>query len=265
MTADRSAWKQRDTVTSVALVGGVAIAALLLWEAVVWKFQLPKALLPTPRQCFAAAIEHRGVLIRGTFSTGIAAVAGLMAAVLVGSVIGVAFSQSRRVRLAFFPYVILLQTVPIVAVAPLLIIWSGYTFRTVVIVTVIVCLFPIINGVTFGLLQIDRDLSDLFRLYGANRRTRLLRLQIPSAIGQLMLGVKTSSGLAVIGAIVAEFFVGNGTKYDGLGTLMTGWQALLKTDALIAALMASAALGLAMFAAVHAISEKLLARWTQAR
>ena len=158
---------------------------------------------------------------------------------------------------------ILLQTVPIVAVAPLLIIWSGYTFRTVVIVTVIVCLFPIVNGVTAGLLAIDRDMSDLFRLYGADRRMRLSRLQIPSAIRDLMLGAKTSSGLAVIGAIVAEFFVGNGTNYDGLGTLMTGWQGLLKTDALIAALVASAALGLALFAVVHWTSEKLLGRWTR--
>jgi NitT/TauT family transport system permease protein len=263
MTADRSGLSQRDATTSAALVAGVAVTALLLWEVVVWHFELPKALLPTPRQCFAAAIQERGALIRGTFSTGIAAVAGLLTAVVLGFLIAVVFSQSRRIRLAFFPYVILLQTVPIVAVAPLLIIWSGYTFRTVVIVTVIVCLFPIVNGVTAGLLAIDRDMSDLFRLYGANRRMRLSRLQIPSAIGDLMLGVKTSSGLAVIGAIVAEFFVGNGTKYDGLGTLMTGWQALLKTDALIAALIASAVLGLAMFAAVHWISEKLLGRWTQ--
>jgi NitT/TauT family transport system permease protein len=155
--------------------------------------------------------------------------------------------------------VILLQTVPIVAVAPLLIIWSGYTFRTVVIVTVIVCLFPIVNSVTAGLLAIDRDTSDLFRLYGASRMKRLTRLQIPSAIGQLMLGTKTSSGLAVIGAIVAEFFVGNGTSYDGLGTLMTGWQALTKTDALIA----SAILGLALFGSVQLVSATLLRRWTR--
>ena len=250
--------------TSIALVAGVAISILLLWEAAVWYFDLPKALLPTPRQCFNAAVTHRNALLKGTFSTGVAAATGLLVAVVLGSMIAVTFSLSRMIRLAFFPYVIFLQTVPIVAVAPLLIIWSGYTFRTVVIVTVIVCLFPIINGVTTGLLKIDRNLSDLFRLYGANRRMRLLRLQIPSAIGHLMLGVKTSSGLAVIGAIVAEFFVGNGMKDDGLGTLMTGWQGLLMTDALIAALIASAMLGLAMFATVHWISEKLLRRWTLA-
>jgi NitT/TauT family transport system permease protein len=155
----------------------------------------------------------------------------------------------------------MLQTVPIVAVAPLLIIWSGYTFRTVLIVTVIVCLFPIVNSVTAGLLSASGEASDLFRLYGASRWQRLRRLQVPSAVPHLMVGIRTSSALAVIGAIVAEFFVGNGTSYDGLGTLMTGWQAMMKTDALIAALFASALLGLAMFATVQLISSVLLKRW----
>src|SRR5690606_16611686 len=137
--------------------------------------------------------------------------------------------------------------VPIVAIAPLLITWSGYQFRTVVMVTVIVCLFPIVNSVTEGLLAIPRDWNDLFRLYGASRIQRLLKLQLPTAIPYLVLGTKTSSGLAVIGAIVAEFFVGNGSNYDGLGTLMTGWQGFQRTDALIAAIFASTLLGLFLF------------------
>lgn len=253
----------RDAATAAMLVIMVAVFVLALWEMTVWVFGLPKALLPTPRQCLAAAIANRQALLRGTFSTGLAAVVGLLAAVVLGTLIAVAFSQSRRIRLAFFPYVILLQTVPIVAVAPLLIIWSGYTFRTVVIVTVIVCLFPIVNSMTTGLLTIDRDAADLFRLYGASRWRRLLRLQFPSAIGSLLLGTKTSAGLAVIGAIVAEFFVGNGLpNYDGLGTLMTGWQAMIKTDAIIAALFASAALGVALFGTVQLVANTLLRRWT---
>lgn len=264
MTSDQSGFNLRETKSSAQLVVGVAISTLLVWELVVWFFELPKALLPTPRQCLAAAFHERKDLIIGTFATGVAAVAGLVTAVVLGSLLAIVFSQSRRIRLAFFPYLILLQTVPIVAVAPLLIIWSGYTFRSVVIVTVIVCLFPIVHSVTAGLMRIDRDASDLFRLYGAGRFKRLTRLQIPSAVGHLMLGTKTSAGLAVIGAIVAEFFVGNGnSSYDGLGTLMTGWQMMVKTDALIAALFASAFLGLALFGTVHLISVTWLGRWTR--
>jgi NitT/TauT family transport system permease protein len=245
------------------MVVAVAIVGLLGWEFIVWFYDLPKALLPTPRQCLLAANDNRTALLRGIYSTGVAAVAGLATAVAIGSLIAVIFSQSRRLRLALFPYVVLLQTVPIVAIAPLLIIWSGYTLRTVVMATVIVCLFPIINSVTVGLMSVDREMSDMFRIYGAGRIKRLWRLQIPSAVGHLVLGAKTSSGLAVVGAIVAEFFVGNGTDYDGLGTLMTKWQGLSKTDAIIGAIFASTILGLVLFGFVQFLSVTLLSRWSQ--
>ena len=253
----------RETLTSVGLVFMVACLALAVWELTVWHFELPKALLPTPRQCWVAAVAERQTLFLATLSTGAAAISGLLVSVVIGSSLAIVFSQSRSLRLALFPYVILLQTVPIVAIAPLLIIWSGYTFRTVVIVTAIVCLFPIVNSMTGGLLGTKQDSADLFRLYGAGRWKRLWRLQIPSSISYLMLGTKTSSGLAVIGAIVAEFFVGNGTTYNGLGSLMTGWTVMVKTDALVSAVFASAMLGLLMFGAVQLVSALVLRRWTR--
>lgn len=256
--------RRGGSLGNIFSVASVALIAIGIWEGVVSWWELPRALLPTPRACLAAMIENRNDLFRGLISTGVAAIAGLFAATAIGAAIAMVFSQSRRLRAALFPYVILLQTVPIVAVAPLLIIWSGYTFRTVVIVTVIVCLFPIVNSVTSGLTRIERGASELFDLYGVSRFQRLIKLQIPSAIADLMVGVKTSSGLAVIGAIVAEFFVGNGTSYDGLGTLMTGWQAMVKTDALIAALFFSAALGLLLFGVTHLVGKVVLRRWTTA-
>ena len=254
--------RQREMLVSVSLVATVACIVLGAWEFIVWKFDLPKALLPTPRQCWDAAVLERIALFRATLSTGTSAFCGLLVAVAMGYGLAVIFSQSRSLRLALFPYVILLQTVPIVAIAPLLIVWSGYTFRTVLIVTAIVCLFPIVNSVTGGLMSTKQDTNDLFRLYGAGRWKRLLHLQIPSSVSHLMLGTKTSSGLAVIGAIVAEFFVGNSTSYDGLGTLMTGWANLLKTDALVSAVFASAMLGVFLFGTVHLISAVFLRRWT---
>ena len=102
----------------------VVVAALAIWDLVAWGRKLPPAVLPRPRQVLAAASENRDALLRGFWLTGAAAAAGLFAAIGVGSMISVLFSQSRRIRLAFFPYVIFLQTVPIVAIAPLLIIWS---------------------------------------------------------------------------------------------------------------------------------------------
>ena len=111
-------------------------------------------------------------------------------------------------------------------------------------------------------MSVDRELSDLFRLYGATKSKRLRRLQIPGAIKSLMVGTKTSSGLAVIGAIVAEFFIGNGQNFAGLGALMDQWQAYNRTDALMAALLASMLVGLMLFGAVKLVSETLLRRWT---
>ncbi|WP_235034349.1 ABC transporter permease [Roseiconus lacunae] len=242
---------------------GVACAMAAVWSIVVRVFGLPRALLPLPSEVVEAAWAYRVELWQGFLTTGLASLAGLIAAIAIGCLISVAFSQSRRIRLAFFPYVVFLQTVPIVAIAPLLITWSGYEFRTVVIVTVIVCLFPVVNSVTAGLTAVDRAWVDLFRLYGASRAQTLVKLQIPTAIEYLIIGSKTSSGLAVIGAIVAEFFVGNGSgnQYDGLGTLMTHWQGFVKTDALIAAVFASTLLGLGLFAMVQLASVTVLSRW----
>ena len=253
---------RKDWALSFLLVVSVAVLGLLTWWFIVWHFELPPALLPSPRQCWDAGLENRQVLFDAVFkSTGLASVAGLATSIFLGSLLAMIFSQSKKLRLAFFPYIILLQTVPIVAIAPLLIIWSGYTFRTVVIVTVIVSLFPIVNSVTTGLLSIDKDELDLFRVYRAGRFKTLRSLQIPSAVQYLVVGTKTSAALAVIGAIVAEFFVGDATNFTGLGTLMTGWQALAKTDALIAALFCSAFLGLFLFGFVHLISVTILSRW----
>lgn len=261
-TQSASTSKPHDLVTSAAWVVGVASLGVFAWYVLVWFYELPKLLLPMPHQVLVAAWQERQELMAATLSTTAAAVCGLLTAVLLGSAISIVFSLSRRIRTAFFPYVVFLQTVPIVAIAPLLIIWSGYRFRTVVIVTVIICLFPIVNNVTTGLMSVDRELSDLFRLYGATKSKRLRRLQIPGAIKSLMVGTKTSSGLAVIGAIVAEFFIGNGQNFAGLGALMDQWQAYNRTDALMAALLASMLVGLMLFGAVKLVSETLLRRWT---
>ncbi|TWU43356.1 putative aliphatic sulfonates transport permease protein SsuC [Novipirellula aureliae] len=246
---------------STVSVVAVAVVVLLMWNLAIILFDLPAILLPTPWRVLEAAFNERVSLFEGTLVTGVAATAGLVSAILLGSALSILFSLSEMIRRALFPYVVFLQTVPIVAIAPLLITWSGYQFRTVVLVTVIICLFPIVNSVTAGLMSIPKDLDDLFRLYGAGRIQRLLRLQLPSAVPDLIVGMKTSSGLAVIGAIVAEFFVGNGSSYIGLGTLMTGWQAFQRTDALIAAIFASTALGLLLFASVNLFAVTILSRW----
>ncbi|TWU15887.1 ABC transporter permease [Allorhodopirellula heiligendammensis] len=252
-----------EAIVSALSVVGVAVFAVLIWHLSVRIFELPKILLPTPGQVVSAGWLRRNELISASVVTFMTAAVSLLVAILLGSGMSILFSQSRLLRRALFPYVVFLQTVPIVAIAPLLIIWSGYEFRTAVMATVIICLFPIVNNVTMGLQATRVEHQDLFHLYGASRLQTLVRLQIPNSIPYLLLGARISSGLAVIGAIVAEFFVSNGANYVGLGALMTRWQGLLQTDALIAALGMSTLLGLLLFSAVDWLGRIFLSRYTR--
>lgn len=252
----------KKTIATIVPSLLLAVLAIMVWQIVVWAGDLPPILLPSPWAVAVSAWETRIDLYHGFRVTGAAALAGFLLSILIGTAMAAVMSQSVVLRLAMYPYVILLQTVPIVAIAPLLVIWSGYEFRTVVLVTVIISLFPIVNGVTEGLLAIPQDRLDLFRLYGASRWQTLWRLRIPAAVQYLMVAAKTSAGLAVIGAIVAEFFVGTGgANYSGLGTLITGWQKMGRTAPLMAALCMSTLLGVTMFVSVQLVSRTVLKRW----
>ena len=240
----------------------VLIAFLAVWYLLVWAFRIHPIILPSPLRVLLVAWDERAVLLRGFLITGAAAGCALMASVIVGSLVAMLFSQSRSIRIAFQPYIVFLQTVPIVAIAPLLIIWFGYKFTTVVLIATIISLFPIISNVTAGLTSVDRNLVELFRLNGAGRWQTLVKLQVPFAVSHLVLGMRISSGMTVIGAIIGELFVGSGAQYAGLGKLMMGWQNLSRTDALIALIMTSTILGLTMLALVNFISRVALRRWT---
>ncbi|MEQ1825181.1 MAG: ABC transporter permease [Pirellula sp.] len=235
----------------------------VIWHAIVRWWEIPKVILPSPIAVLGALWEERWVLLRASWVTMQAAAVALFCSGIIGSLIAVVFSQSAVLRVALYPYVIFLQTVPIVAIAPLLIIWSGNNFRTIVLVAVIISIFPVISNVTSGLLSISENLKDLFHMQSATRWQTLWNLRIPAAMSQLILGLRVSSGLSVIGAIVAEFFVGNSGEYDGLGTIMTARQATLRTPELMAALIACTGLGILLFLTVNLLGGTLLRRWTR--
>ncbi len=237
------------------------LAVIAVWEAVIDYFQVPKFILPSPFAVAKAAREFALELRTGMAFTGAAAIAGFLASLLIGTLIAIAFSQSSLIRTSCFPYAIFLQTVPIMAIAPLIVIWFGTGFHSVVLVAFIISLFPIITNATAGLLSVDPDLVDLFRLNNATRWQVLWKLRLPNCVPSLCVGAKTSSGLAVVGSIVGEFFAGYSEKWFGLGYLIPAWKDGLKQDRLFAAILASTLLGLAMFAIVNWISAAVLARW----
>ncbi|MBA3313732.1 MAG: ABC transporter permease [Planctomycetota bacterium] len=241
------------------------IAALLLvvaaWQACERMFDPPKYLLPSPLEVVSAILKDPGKLVRATWRTAIAAVAALAISIVAGTLTGLLFSQSALLRRSLYPYAIFLQTVPIIAVAPLIVLWLGYGTASIVTVAVIISLFPVITAATAGLTHLDPLLVDFFTLHHASRWQTLWKLRLPTAVPSIITGAKTSSGLAVIGAIVGEFFTGYGTNDYGLGFLIRVTADQSRTAELFAAVLASTALGVMIFAAVSSAGAVILNRW----
>ncbi len=240
------------------------LLVLLGWQLAVVAGDIPPYLLPSPVAVLSAAGKRFAELAMATAVTGAGAACGFLASVCLGSVIALVFAQSRVIRGSCYPYAIFLQTVPIVAIAPLIVTWLGTGFRSVVVIACIISLFPVITNVTTGLITVDAGLRDLFLLHRATRGQVLAKLQIPNAIPYLVTGARVSSGLAVVGAIVGEFFVGYGTTHHGLGYIILYAGPQLKTDQLFAATIASALLGVVMFAMTTLIGRAVLAKWYEA-
>lgn len=240
---------------------GLFLFVLLCWQLATSLFQIPAYLFPSPLQVFQAAKEQRHDLIRALMITGSAAGLGFISSLLAGFLVSLAFSQSPLIRRSCYPYAIFLQTVPIVAIAPLIINWFGFGFWSVVIVSFIIGLFPIITNATTGMLAVDKRFLELFEIYNASRWQILWRLRVPNCVPFLVAGAKTSSGLSVIGAIVGEFFVGFGSDSHGLGYYITLASGQLKTDVLFAAVLTCTLLGLTVFVLVNVVSQAVLQRW----
>lgn len=240
----------------------VLLAVLcLVWDWLVVRYDLKPYLLPRPGLVGDVVWNQRAKLLGAIGYTGTAAVCGLGLSLFVGTLVSFAFSQSRWLRSAGYPYALFLQTVPIVAIAPLLVYWCGQGYQSVVLTSFIISLFPIIAGGTVGLLDVEPDLVDLFRLHNASRWQMLWKLRVPNAVPALCTGLKTSCGLAVVGAVVGEYFVGRVGTQNGLGYLIQFHKEGLKMAELFADILASTALTVVLFAAVSSATSAILARW----
>jgi NitT/TauT family transport system permease protein len=254
---------RRSVLTAVLPPIALFLLMLAAWQGIVGLWKIPPFLLPSPTDVGHAALENLGKLASATWITAAGAAAGFLASLVIGVFVAIVFSQSAIVRRSFFPYAIFFQTVPIVAIAPLIVLWSGTGFRSVVLVAFIVSVFPIITNTTAGLTSIDPDLLDLFRLHGASRWQTLFKLRLPGAVPSTVTGAKTSSGLAVIGTIVGEFFVGyDPSEHFGLGYLIQESTTQLKVDLVLCAVVLATVLGLIVFGAVNLIGALVLKRYS---
>lgn len=239
-----------------------ALAILLgLWEALTRAFEVRAFLLPPPSAIAKVAWVKREALLLGAFTTFREAFAGFALSVVFGVLAAIVLSSSRLVERAFYPYTLFLQTVPIVAIAPLFVVWFGPGFRAVAVAAFIVSVFPVIANTLTGIHSVDPALRDLFKLYGAGRGATLVKLTLPSALPHIVTGLRIASGLAVIGAIVGDMVAGFAEDAPGLGILVMTAFKQFETDLLFAAVLMSTALGIVLFGAVNLAGARVLRRW----
>jgi NitT/TauT family transport system permease protein len=234
------------------------VVVTAFWEASVRALNVPRFLLPPPSVVLAAVVSDAEMLAASMLTTAEGALAGFVLSAAVGTGVGLLLSLSRTVERGLYPYALFLQTVPIVAIAPLLVLWFGPGLRAVAVSAFIVSVFPVVANTLSGIRSVDPRLCDLFQLYGARRADTLFKLELPFALPSIATGLRVASGLSVIGAIVGEFVAGFSEGRAGLGITVLAAYRQLRTDLLFAAVVLASLLGLGLFAAVNIASGLVL-------
>ena len=253
--------KNHDAVMKWVAPLLVGVVVLVVWHALVKAFDIPKYLVPSPALVVDTLISDWGLLYTSLMITLKITFGAFFLAVVLGTVVAFLFVQSRWIEVSFFPYAVLLQVTPIVAIAPLIIIWVKEPTAALLVCATIVALFPIISNTTLGLRSVNPGLINLFRMNKASRWQTLIRLRIPSAAPYFFGGLRISSGLALIGAVVAEFVAGTGGTSAGLAyqILQAGFQ--LNIPRLFAALGLITVTGVLLFLLMVWLSKLALGGW----
>ncbi|HZH46163.1 MAG TPA: ABC transporter permease subunit [Roseococcus sp.] len=241
-----------------ALLGLLVLAG---WEAAVRWQGIPPYILPGPLAIWGALVADWPLLWSSLLATLRIALLALALAVAVGVALAILFAQSRWMERALFPYAVILQVTPIVAIAPLILIWVESVTAALLICAWLVAFFPILSNSVLGLNSADRHLHELFRLHGATRWQTLLILRLPSALPFFLGGLRVAGGLALIGAVVAEFVAGAGGAGSGLAfrILEAGYQ--LRIPRMFAALALISLAGIAIFGVLGLVQHLALRRW----
>jgi NitT/TauT family transport system permease protein len=245
-------------VAAPLAVGAVVLA---LWEAIVRVDGIPPYILPGPVLVAETLWTDGPSLLGSLLVTLRITLAALAAAAILGGGIALLFSLSRVLALSLFPYAVILQVTPIVAIAPLIIIWVRQPFLALLVCAWIVAFFPVVANTTVGLNSADRNLLALFQLYGASQGQILRYLKLPTALPYFLAGLRISGGLALIGAVVAEFVAGTGGAETGLAfrILEAGYR--LAIPRLFAALFLLSVTGIVIYLLLDALSRLLLRHW----
>lgn len=257
MTAERV----RDFAARLAPPLCAAIGLLALWELSVRWADPPRFLFCAPSEIWHDAVARAGELGMATWKTAVAVAWGFALSAVVGVASGVLLASSRLLERALYPFTVILQTVPLVAIAPMLVIWLHAGVQAVAVCAFIVSLFPVITNTLSGIRSIPRPQIELFWLYGARPWARLWKLVLPGAIPSIMAGLRIAAGLAVIGAVVGEFVAGELGADRGLGIVVVVAAKQGELPMLFAAVALASLLGIAMVGGVNAAAYLLMYRW----
>ena len=249
-----------DRALRIGLPALVLAAGVLLWDLVVRIFAIPPFVLPAPGLVLTTLIVDGGLLWHSLLVTLLTTFEGFALAALGGIGLAVLFNQSRLVEYSFYPYAVILQVTPVVAIAPLLLIYLPQPLA-VLACAWIVAFFPVLANTTLGLNSIDHNLLALFDLYNASRWQVLWNLKLPSALPQTLAGLRIAGGLSLIGAVVAEIAAGSAGAGSGLAYRIAESGYRLNIPRMFAALLLLSLAGVAIFFALSAVSHFMLRRW----
>ena len=262
--AEEAERARRDKINRIAkwtLPSLVMALTLLAWHLYVTLNEIPHYVLPGPLLVGSSVVEDWSILWPAMLTTSRLTILALILAILGGVALAVAFTQSKWAEMSFFPYAVILQVTPVVAIAPLLQIYVESAFVAALLCAWIVAFFPILSNTTIGLKSADHNLQALFWSYGATRWHRLRLLAAPSALPFFLGGLKIAGGLALIGAVVAEFVIGRAGTGLGLASTLLEASYRFNFGRLYAALILISAMGVAIFAVTSLISHLMLRKW----
>jgi NitT/TauT family transport system permease protein len=250
-----STWWQPALVL-VALIGlGYAIAGIFALQGRSFLWPAPHDVL------YAATLEATATsqIYPALLNSALVALSGLAVAVVIGVAVATIMVQARWIERSFYPYAVILQCLPILAVAPLIGTIFGYNFVGKIVVTLLISLFPMISNTLFGLQAADRAQRELFQLHGASRWTTLMKLQFPAAMPSIFVGVRNAAGLSVIGAIVGDQLLGQGSP--GLGTAISVFASRTQGAEAFASILIASLFGIAVFLLFGLLGRLAVGKW----
>ena len=260
MSPQTTARERRERALRTTLPVIVFVVVIAAWAAVVWLWQVKPYVLPSPSLVAQTLVADRTVLLQSLLVTLVTTVEGFVLASLGGFILAVLFNLSRFIEYSLYPYAVILQVTPVIAIAPLLLVYMPQP-TAVLVCAWIVAFFPVLANTTLGLRSVDRNLVDLFALYGASPAEVMWDLKLPAALPYILGGLRIAGGLSLVGAVAAEIAAGSGGAGSGLAFRIMEAQYRLNIPRMFAALLLLSVTGLVIFYLLALVNHLALRRW----